>query len=69
MGASTQARRDQILARAIVEILGTGYEVTGRMGPDRFTLLSRHDLTSLFRIRPDDLEKRLNQNFEAGFAQ
>ena len=66
--ALLQTKRDQLMVRAIREVFGSDYKVTGRLGPSRFTLLSNHNISSLLGISPDDLEISFNQCINQGLA-
>ena len=57
----TQKQRDDLLERALLELVSTTDLVSGRLGSKNFTLLSSANLFELLSIKPDNLEDQLNR--------
>ena len=61
-----QTERDELMARVLQNILGGSHQVTGRLGTNRFTVVSNNDLSSLLGLEPDDIEALFNQHLGQG---
>ena len=61
-----QAERDELMARVLQNIIGDGHQVTGRLGTNKFTVVSNNDLSALLGLEPDDIEARFNQHLGQG---
>lgn len=56
-----QSSRDDLLKRALDDVLDSSYPRKSRLGQNTFTVISDHDLPRLFDITPDELEMAVNQ--------
>ena len=62
--AIDQNQRDRLFGRALDRLAGSDYQVKGRLGGDKFTILSDHDLPRLLGTAPDELEQTINDLLE-----
>ena len=59
-----QSDRDHLFSQALNRLVGSDYLAKGRLGDDKFTILSDHDLPKLLGTDPDELEKTINELLE-----
>ena len=60
----SQSDRDRLIKQTFVRVVGTDYEIRGRLGTKEFTILSRHDLPRLLNLEPDELQQTVNDLLE-----
>ena len=63
--ATDQAERDRLFARVINQLVGSDFSARGRLGDDKFTILSDHDFPHHMGTDPDELEKTINELLES----
>ncbi len=59
-----QSERDRIFAEVLNRLISLDYPAAGRLGEDKFTILSDHDLSHLLGTHPDEIEKSINELLE-----
>lgn len=62
--AIDQRERDQMIDEALSRLIGSDYSAKGRLGEDKFTILSDHDFPQILGVHPDELEKSINELLE-----
>ena len=63
--ATNQSNRDRLFTQALSRLVDSDYLAKGRLGDDKFTILSDHDLPKLLGTDPDELEKTINELLES----
>ena len=60
-----QGERDRLFARVLSRLVGSDISARGRLGADKFTILSDHDLSHQMGPDPDEIEKTINELLES----